>query len=1116
MKIQNKKKGNCRSRKYELTTKFQNHAGSNRRPPQSAKYTRKPEPPKRLKFHRPSATQINQLKPEGYNFWPKAERLSPWLCKAEAEFTVLIADTIASPLLQSLLNRLGSFCLSFGDGGDELVTRLRSVLAAVKDLATVAEQRFEMAEEIKMWLTEVKRLAYQLDYLLDDYEQQMLKVKDQNFISSCFCFLTGHENRRPIEQVLEKLTTLAGERGWPLESNWRRDLYFRLNSGTSFESLEPEIVGRDSDRDKIINLLLSKREQECQVVSIVGVGGVGKTAMARLIYNDEKVRRNFRFKYWISLCNNFDVDVKRIGRVICSREFLSLNDLEDGVRGELMRKRFLVVLDNFWNEEMDLGVTLRRWFSVGSPGSAVIVTTRSTAAADSIGAMPSYYYLQPLSNADCLDMFWKVALLPREEREEKQNTELLEISKILVLNCRGLPLAVKMLGALLPYNGEMDEWLSAAALAFLELQKYSYTSNILPVLRLSYDLLPSNLKQCFAYCSIFPREFWISKEKLLQLWNAEGFLQTSCSSENLDDIAEDCFRKLLQRSFFDGTVRDDSGNIFCRMHDLVYDFAKTVSSTTCSVIGSFKDVFAELRHCSLAFESEPSTPLRYLSKTEDLQSLLLLSGKFDSIPDTVFSRLSHLRVLDFSQSGILEWPVSLGALKHMRYLDLSRTYIRKIPESISNLKYLQKLKLSHCYNLEELPNTVPQLTNLVNLDILSCCSLTYFPSGIGKLRLLKKLPTFVLGKRSDTAKLYELSGLDLEERLEIKNLENVTKEADARDAKLHEKVNLHLLGLSWGHNGSMNAQMSAKILENLSPPQNLSDFFLKGYRGYRFPSWMYQGLPNLLKISLINCSCEKLPPLGQLPFLKVLYLKGMSEVWAIGHEFYGDGVVRGFPSLEQLEIYDMPNLEEWKSIQMEKTEIFPLVGGSSGPLSQEAFPLLEKLVIEGCCRLTALPVVPNLKSLALCDCNEILLCSVVHLPSLSSLVIEKLKELDSLTDYFRSFSLEKLTLYNCDNLDYLFEGNQAFSSLKYLSILYCDRLISLPSGLRLLTSLQRFDLMECEELSDISVLDSLNSLQELTIVGCPLLQSIPSGVHDLTNLQRLVIKGCPALEDNWE
>ncbi|XP_022722046.1 putative disease resistance protein RGA1 [Durio zibethinus] len=1024
-----------------------------------------------------------------------------------------MADTIASPLLQSILNRLNSFCLSFGDG-DEMLTRLQSAVAAVKDLAAVAEQRFQMAEEIKGWLTEVKRVGHELDYLLDDYEQQLRKVMDQNLISRCFCFLTRNENRRPIEHVLGKLTTLASKGDWPLENNWRPDLFSRLNSGTSFVGLEPEIVGRDLDRDKIISLLLTKSEQDCQVVSIVGVGGVGKTSLARLVFNHEKVMRTFTFKYWVSLGNNHCVDVERIGEAICSQKFLRLDDLEDSVRRELRGKRFLIVLDNFWQEEMDLWIAVRKWFSVGSPGSAVLVTTRSTAAADSVGSMP-LYYLQPLGRADCLDMFWKVALLPREVKEEKQDTELLQISKNLVANCKGLPLAVKILGALLPYNGEMDDWLSAAALAFLELQKYSFTSQILPVLHLSYDLLPSNLKQCFAYCSILPREFWIRKEKLMQLWTAEGFLQASGSSESLDDIAEDCFMKLSQCLYFEDIVRDDSGNISCRMHDLVYDFALTVNSTACSVMGteSFKNVSAELRHCSLVLESEPSVPLRYLSKTEDLQTLLLLSSKFDSIPDTIFSRLSHLRVLDFSQSGIRELPVTLGALKHLRYFDLSRTYIRKIPESISNLKYLQTLKLSDCFNLEELPKTVPQLTNLVNLSISSCCSLTYLPSGIGKLRLLKKLPTFVLGKRSDSAKLHELSGMDLEERLEIKNLENVTKEADARDAKLFEKVSLHSLVLSWGQNGCMNAQMLAKILENLSPPHNLRYFCLKGYRGSRFPTWMNQGLPNLLMISLINCSCQELPPLGQLPFLKVLYLKAMPEVRTIGHEFYGNGVVRGFPCLEQLEMYDMPNLEGWKSIQMEKTEIFTVVGGSSGPLSHEAFPRLNKLVVKGCHRLTALPVFPNLISLALCDSNEMLLCSLVHLPLLSSLVVEKLKELESLTEYFKSScSIEKLTLYDCDHLDYLFEGNHTFSSLKYLSILYCDRLMSLPSSLRLLTALQRFDVIECGQLTDISVLQSLCSLQELTIVGCPMLQSAPSGIHNLTNLQRLVIRGCPALQ----
>ncbi|KAJ0035729.1 hypothetical protein Pint_26080 [Pistacia integerrima] len=239
-------------------------------------------------------------------------------------------------------------------------------------------------------------------------------------------------------------------------------------------------------------------------------------------------------------------------------------------------------------------------------------------------------------------------------------------------------------------------------------------------------------------------------------------------------------------------------------------------------------------------------------------------------------------------------------------------------------------------------------------------------SGIGKLKLLRKLPAFILGKRRDSANLQELNFLNLEGRLDIKNLENVRDEIDGYEAKLHEKVHIHSLGLSWSRDAITRDDISTThVIHSLRPPQDLKVLDLKGYRGAMIPSWLNSGLTNLVKVSITDCSFEKLPPLGQIPTLKDLCIKGLSAVQIIGHDFYGKGTVRGFPSLRQLELYDMPNLWEWECLTMEK------MGGEI--TIQAPFPSLEKLIIEGCNMLIALPFTQHLKNLALCNSNEMLL-----------------------------------------------------------------------------------------------------------------------------------------------
>lgn len=998
-----------------------------------------------------------------------------------------MAGTVASPLLDMVCHRLDSHTRALSKSTNFIKMRLK----LAETLAFLEETEHHESGDnssIKIWLTVLRDLAYDVDVLIDDWEQQSNKIP------------------RPSSYLEKELRRIHGQLVSHLDS------YFRLVPGHDVpERANPEmdfygsdiVYGRYSEMSGVINNMFSGNDGKIlRVIPIVGMGGIGKTVFARRIFQNDEVKSHFQVKAWVSAGEN--LDLAKIEESVASQSSLE-------------GKKFLLVLDDVWEEDGKKLQELKEWLTinVGDSGSCcVLLTTRSSRVAALAGTVPAKQ-LECWSDEDSWALFRCLAFGPMQD----ESIEFEKIGLKIIAKCKGLPLAIKVVGGLLRCKNK-QEWLSIRRHDLSNLPEFK--AYVLPVLKLSYHRLPPTLKQCLVYCSIFPKGYWINKEKLVQLWIAEGFVGLESRDRGLEDIANEYFSELFQNSFFLDVMRDEFSEVaWCRMHDFMHDLAQFVAGVECEIsLSQIGQVVSHKMHdlaqfvwrieCSSLLMGYPRSVqgrVQYCSMVTPepgkLRTLLLLSGKLDNVA-SIFHMFNRLRVLDLSQSGLIELPVSIGILKHLRYLDLSHTYIRKIPNSISKLKQLQTLELSHCYNLEVLPSAITLLTKLRNLGISSCCSLIHMPSGIGKLKLLRKLPAFILGKRSDAAKLKELNLLNLVGRLAIKNLENVKILVDAQEAKIHEKVHIRSLELSWNRNADLSFDMSAAILEILRPPMNIKILCLKGYRGLSFPGWMNWEFPNLVKVSLIDCSCQKLPPLGGLPGLQDLYIKGFPAVLSIGDEFYGNGVVKGFPSLQQLEIFDMPNLVEWNS--------FPATAQG------EQFPCLEKLTIEGCRILTELPFAPNIKNLAICNSNETLLNSLHHLPSLASLVIDNFHELESSPgDPGNPNSITKLTIHDCDSLEILFAAVRSLSSVRHLSILHCDKVDLLPMSLEKFDSLQKLEIVNCPRLFQIpDILHQLSCLVELTFENCPILELKPESIRLLSSIQILMIQRCPLLEKQLE
>ncbi|XP_015886116.3 disease resistance protein RGA2 [Ziziphus jujuba] len=1035
-----------------------------------------------------------------------------------------MADVVLSPLLQVVFDRLANpFLEEVANvcGLKKEVKKLRRTLEVVQAVLEDAEEKQFTDKALRLWLEELKEVAFDMDDLLDDLLSNNSANKFAEQVSSfipSFGKLANYKdllmNLNQLNQVKQTFELLVEERSNfnPKERDGNRGYRSRRGRQTGSFIIESEVFGRDEDKERIIEKLVSNYRGSTSlldilIISIVGLGGIGKTILAQLAYNDERLTKHFDLKIWVCVNDDFDA-VKIMTSIIESAtkskcDVLGMDVLQYQVREILVGKRYLLVLDDVWNEDQSEWEKLRTLFKSSVEGSAIIVTTRSEKVASIMGTT-CIYHLEGLAEEDCWSLFKQRAF----DRSERDPSNLFPIGKEIVKKCGGVPLAAKTLGSLMRFKRDESEWLFVQESNLWDVS--TSDNGTLPALRLSYNNLPSHLKGCFAFCSIFPKNYVIKKEKLIQLWIAAGLLQSPKGEKSLEFIGNGYFNDLVWLFFFQDIQKNDSGNITeCKMHDLIHDLARSVSGNEFLMLeeSNMTKDFSCIRHSSVVCNFNLYTIPEALYEAKKLRTLILLlpKGNLGEIPSGVFSSFRYLRILDLSSSGIKKLHESISSFLFLRYLDLSNTHIRELPESICALCNLQVLNIFGCYNLIELPSQIANLSKLRHLIITGCERLTKMPHGMGKMIYLRTLSLFIVGTETGTS-LNQLGNLNLGGELSISQLENVMDEEEAKSADLIGKRNLQSLDLSWGNHSkgsyrdsNNNDVTPEKVLESLQPQAYLRRLSIKGYGGIRFPDWLGDlKVPNLIEIVLMNCrSCKNLPTLGKLPFLKVLYLQGMDAVKTIGSEFYGEGITTPFSSLRELSLIDFPNLEYWWSVN-----------------GREQFPSLVKLTVNKCLRLKNMPSFPLLKDLVLRSCSDALLRSTTSVTSLTSLIIEEFPEqLIFLECLLQNNSLlVSLKISSCPKLQSISPYLGKLINLRTLTVRWCGELLSLPEGLRNLTLLDSLEITECHSLTSLpECIQGLSSLRSLSIENCNNITSLLPGLKFLSALEHLTIMFCPVL-----
>ncbi|XP_004293081.1 PREDICTED: putative disease resistance RPP13-like protein 1 [Fragaria vesca subsp. vesca] len=541
-----------------------------------------------------------------------------------------------------------------------------------------------------------------------------------------------------------------------------------------------------------------------------------------------------------------------------------------------MGKKFLFVLDDVWNENYLHWDVFRCPFKFGVRGSRIIVTTRNEGVGSMMGSLPTHY-LSQISEEDCRSLFAKHAFRNADHSAYPN----LEVIGKQIVKCKGLPLAAKSLGGLLCSKLNLEEWEKVLKSDIWELADKG--SAILPALWLSYYYLPSHLKRCFAYCSIFPNGYVFERSELIFLWMAEDLLQPK-NKKTMEEVGEEYFDELTSRSIFrHSSIRFDGFT----MHDLISDLAKFVSGDFGFRLeeddNSFDMVtktrhFSYMRHRCSDFENfEALHEAKYLRTFLPLQLTEFWSERFqmsDKVLHDLLPTLQCLRVLNLSRYDIKELPNSIGNLKHLKHLNLSWTSIQKLPDTVCSLCNLQTLLLSHCEALVHLPANLGRLTNLRHLDIgdMRGTHLKKMPAHMGKLKDLQMLSDFVLDQRTARKDILELKELKhLHGTLRISGIQNIVNAVDAFEAKMWEKKSLTHLVLKFG-GYTEDSHKDREVLNNLQPHTNLKELTIESYRGTRFPGWLGDhSTSNLVHLDILSCTnCSFLPPLGQLPSLTEL------------------------------------------------------------------------------------------------------------------------------------------------------------------------------------------------------------------------------------------------------
>ncbi|KAL6595661.1 hypothetical protein ACP70R_048001 [Stipagrostis hirtigluma subsp. patula] len=1052
-------------------------------------------------------------------------------------------------------------------------------------LETAGYKAVENNPSSSTWLKRLKDVAHAVDDVVDEFHLEAEKhdacggggtvtkymcTKPKSLVLQCKAARKLKAIKKRFKAVVKQRSDInAIANSFPVDHHHREKT--TVDAPTLPIVDDTSVLGRDQEKNHIVSKLVEADDQQnIKIVSVIGLGGSGKTTLAKLVYSDVNMKKHFDVRLWVHVSQDVGNLIKKL--------FESFSDGNPGhdllpymskrIEENLTGKRFLLVLDDVWTNFPIVWEELKGYLKGGKPGSRILLTTRDSEVAKKVGSTGTDQFPLPyLSENDSWELFQQSLIMDAKGLE----LAFIKVGKEIVEKCGGVPLAIKVLASSLRGKERIEEWeaMRDENLLFVGDQEHRISA----CLSLSYFHLPHYLKSCFTICSVFPKGHNIDKEQLIDLWIAHDMITPLAGVDSLEYSGHRCFNYLVQMYLLQD-ADEKYGRVRCRMHDLVHDFARKIlgdkifphdrpqgaaSSTNSCRYFSFdnqrrnllsKSTFEKARAIyvqdsnttfgkslknarhlrSIHVYYGSTTVLNTILQIKNLRYLYIPWLRCETLPEAI-SDIWSLQALHVPSSDLLELPKSIGRLRRLRTLNLSGCVrLKGLPDSIGDCHMISVMDLSGCIQLTTLPNSMERNEKMRALK-LCCTKIERLPPGIITLGHLECLD---LG---DCNRLVELpDGLGNLEKLELLNLKGCYELGSmprgvGQLPRLHN-LNLFVVGESeksepisgLGNIACVNRKLVITNIARVLEPDDTHKACLK--QKIKLQSlellWGSQRLSN--KIDTVNVENEEdipildglEPPTG----IKVLeingYTGGKFAQWMLNKVGVGVQESPRFPYLTKMVLCGYPNLKhleglvELPCLEDLKLEMMPsLESINGGP-----FPSLLRLEMSGMPSLGEVWMVT--KRMAMTDGKEES-CSSSGNPRymgrvqigthLSYLSLSGCPKL-KIKPYMPS-SLEKLCLVDC-NEQQLFSSGQGSSLFSRDVDFPCgfafSHLKELSIGGNKATTSPGFE-SECRW----ELLQYMTALESLHIKDCDGLTELPESMRSLTCLRELRIFLCDAL-----